>query len=88
VEAGYKAILTCVDTTQLDGNFAGREFDASLLRDLPATADPCGENGEFHTCTYAGPIFPRPLALERGERVRRDGRFEYCDLSLSVEAVR
>ena len=88
VEAGYKAILTCVDTTQLDGDFAGREFDASLLRDLPATADPCGENGEFHTCAYAGPIFPRPLALERGERVRRDGRFEYCDLSLSVAAVR
>jgi uncharacterized protein (TIGR00290 family) len=88
VDAGYKAILTCVDTTQLEAGFAGREFDTSLLRDLPSTADPCGENGEFHTCVYAGPIFPRPLALERGERVRRDGRFEYCDLSLSVEAVR
>ncbi len=88
VDAGYRAILTCVDTTQLDAGFAGREFDASLLHDLPAGADPCGENGEFHTCVYAGPIFRRPLALERGERVRRDGRFEYCDLSLSVEAVR
>jgi len=87
VDAGYKGILTCVDTTQLDGAFAGREFDAGLLRDLPATADPCGENGEFHTCVYAGPIFRRPIALERGERVRRDGRFEYCDLTLSVEAL-
>jgi uncharacterized protein (TIGR00290 family) len=88
VDAGYKAILTCVDTTQLDAGLAGREFDADLLRDLPATADPCGENGEFHTCVYAGPIFRRPIALERGERVRRDGRFEYCDLTLAVEAVR
>ncbi len=87
VDAGYKAILTCVDTTQLDAGFAGRQFDTTLLRDLPATADPCGENGEFHTCVYAGPIFRRPIALERGERVRRDGRFEYCDLALAVEAV-
>ena len=82
VNEGYRAILTCVDTTQLAADFAGREFDAGLLAELPATVDPCGENGEFHTCVYAGPIFRRALALERGERVRRDGRFEYCDLTL------
>jgi uncharacterized protein (TIGR00290 family) len=87
VDQGYHAILTCVDTTQLGAEFAGREFDAALLDDLPPTVDPCGERGEFHTCVYEGPIFQHPLRLVRGERVRRDERFEYCDLSLSVEAV-
>ena len=82
VTAGYRAIVTCVDTTQLEAAFAGREFDAALLADLPATVDPCGERGEFHTCVYAGPIFRQPLALEAGARVRRDGRFEYCDVTL------
>ena len=82
VDAGYRAILTCVDTTQLAADFAGRDFDHRLLNDLPASVDPCGERGEFHTCVYAGPIFRRSLALQRGERVRRDGRFEYCDLTL------
>jgi uncharacterized protein (TIGR00290 family) len=82
VEEGYRAILTCVDTTQLGVEFAGREFDARLLDELPATADPCGERGEFHTCVYAGPIFRRPLTLQPGARVRRDDRFEYCDLTL------
>ena len=83
VGEGYRAILTCVDTTQLGAEFAGREFDATLLEELPATVDPCGERGEFHTCVYDGPIFQRPLSLQRGERVRRDGRFEYCDLILA-----
>ena len=87
VAAGYRAILTCVDTTQLAAEFAGREFDARLLDELPASVDPCGERGEFHTCVYAGPIFRRPLALHRGERVRRDGRFEYCDLTLDAAGV-
>jgi len=82
VRAGYRAILTCVDTTQLAAEFAGREFDASLLTALPATVDPCGERGEFHTCVYAGPIFRYPIAVQTGERVRRDGRFEYCDVTL------
>lgn len=82
VDQGYRAVLTCVDTTHLGPEFAGREFDAALLDDLPTTVDPCGELGEFHTCVYDGPIFPRPLPLERGERVLRDGRFEYCDLVL------
>ena len=83
IRAGYQAILTCVDTTQLDPEFAGRAFDASLLADLPDTVDPCGERGEFHTCVYAGPLFARPLPLVTGERVLRDGRFEYCDVLLA-----
>jgi uncharacterized protein (TIGR00290 family) len=82
IATGYRAILTCVDTTQLSADFAGREFDASLLADLPPSTDPCGENGEFHTCVYAGPIFRAPLKLHRGERVLRDGRFQYCDVML------
>ena len=82
VDDGYRAILTCVDTTQLAAEFAGREFDAELLAALPASVDPCGERGEFHTCVYEGPIFPRGISVETGERVRRDGRFEYCDVLL------
>ena len=82
VRAGYRAILTCVDTTQLAPEFAGREFDVSLLAELPAGVDPCGERGEFHTCVYAGPIFSHPLPVRVGERVRRDGRFEYCDVTI------
>jgi uncharacterized protein (TIGR00290 family) len=80
IARGYRAILTCVDTQQLDAEFCGREFDGELLSELPSTVDPCGENGEFHTCVYAGPLWRQPLALTRGERVRRDDRFEYIDL--------
>jgi uncharacterized protein (TIGR00290 family) len=80
IERGYRAILSCVDTQQLDGAFCGRDFDAALLADLPVDVDPCGENGEFHTCVHAGPIFGRTIALERGERVLRDERFQYVDL--------
>jgi len=82
VERGFRAILTCVDTTQLGAEFAGRDFDAALLAALPEGVDPCGENGEFHTCVHAGPIFSQPLALRTGERVLRDNRFEYCDVVL------
>ena len=87
VSAGYRAILTCVDTTQLGPEFAGREFGAALLAELPETVDPCGERGEFHTCVYAGPLFARPLPLVTGERVRRDARFEYCDVLLAPGAT-
>ncbi len=80
VEAGYEAYLTCVDTTQLAPEFAGRRFDATLLEELPATVDPCGERGEFHTCVVAGPLFSVPIPVTRGERLRREDRFEYCDL--------
>jgi uncharacterized protein (TIGR00290 family) len=80
VDRGYRAILSCVDTQQLDGAFCGRDFDAALLADLPDGVDPCGENGEFHTCVHGGPIFGGTIALERGERVLRDDRFQYVDL--------
>lgn len=83
IGAGFRAVLACVDTTQLAAEFAGREFDAALLRELPPTVDPCGERGEFHTCVYAGPIFRQPIPIQVGDRVRRDDRFEYCDLTLA-----
>ena len=88
VSSGYRAILTCVDTTQMNSDFAGRDFDFALLSELPAAVDPCGERGEFHTCVYAGPIFQQPLPIRTGERVRRDGRFEYCDLLLEARYQR
>jgi uncharacterized protein (TIGR00290 family) len=72
IDAGLRARIACVDTRVLDRSFAGREFDADLLRDLPPDVDPCGENGEFHTCVYAGPMFREPLRLERGALVVRE----------------
>lgn len=84
---GLRAHLCCVDTTQLDASFAGRAFDAALLRDLPPNVDPCGENGEFHTCVHAGPMFDAPLAVERGETVLRDGRFAYTDFTPTPNAT-
>ena len=80
---GLRASLCCVDTTQLDARFAGRDFDAALLADLPAGVDPCGENGEFHTLAWAGPMFAHPMAVARGETVLRDGRFAYTDFALA-----
>jgi uncharacterized protein (TIGR00290 family) len=80
VARGFQARLVCVDTTQLDASFAGRAFDARLPADLPPSVDPCGERGEFHTFVTAGPIFSRPIDVEVGEVVLRDGRFAYCDL--------
>ena len=78
IAGGLRAKLSCVDTKQLPGSFAGREFDASLLRDFPPEIDPCGERGEFHTCVYAGPMFTAPLCLQAGEIVNRDG-FVFAD---------
>jgi diphthamide synthase (EF-2-diphthine--ammonia ligase) len=69
-----------VDSGQLAPEFLGREFDAALLADLPPGVDPCGENGEFHTFVYAGPIFRRPVPVVRGETVERDG-FWFRDLT-------
>src|SRR5262249_49875906 len=80
---GLDAVLTCVDPAQLDGTFVGRRFDAALLADLPASVDPCGERGEFHTFCSAGPMFARPLAVALGERVFRDG-FWFADLLPAV----
>lgn len=88
VERGYRAILSCVDTQQLDAAFCGRDFDARFLADLPGAVDPCGENGEFHTCVGAGPVFRGAIALERGERVLRDERFQYVDLIDGSSGVR
>ena len=82
IDGGLRARLCCVDTTQLDARFAGRAFDHALLRELPAGVDPCGENGEFHTCVSAGPMFDRPIAIERGETVLRDERFAYTDFGI------
>ncbi len=79
IEAGLRAYLTCVDLKKLDASFAGRIFDAHLLRDLPAGIDPCGENGEFHTFAYAGPMFRAPISVETGQIVERDG-FVFADL--------
>jgi uncharacterized protein (TIGR00290 family) len=80
IERGYRAILSCVDTQQLAADFCGRDYAAALLDALPASCDPCGENGEFHTCVHAGPLFAAPIPLLRGERVLREGRFQYIDL--------
>lgn len=79
VAEGYRAILTCVDTRVLDAAFAGRAFDEALLADLPAAVDPCGENGEFHTFVFDGPIFREPVPVTRGEAVQRDA-WCFCDL--------
>ena len=79
---GLQAALCCVDTRQLSADFAGRDFDAVLLRDLPQGVDPCGENGEFHTCVHAGPMFDHPIRVERGATVLRDARFAYTDFTL------
>jgi uncharacterized protein (TIGR00290 family) len=80
VADGFEATLVCVDETQIDARFAGRRFDHELLAELPPSADPCGENGEFHTFVHGGPIFSRPIAVVPGEIVRREERFTYCDL--------
>jgi uncharacterized protein (TIGR00290 family) len=79
LDGGLRASLCCVDTQQLDAAFAGRAFDPALLAALPAGVDACGENGEFHTCVAAGPMFAHAIALQRGETVLRDGRFAYTD---------
>jgi uncharacterized protein (TIGR00290 family) len=81
IEKGLRARLSCIDTRVLDASFAGRVFDRSLLDDLPAHVDPCGENGEFHTCVSAGPMFANPLDLEAGEIVTREP-FVWTDLEL------
>jgi uncharacterized protein (TIGR00290 family) len=82
IRSGMKAKLVCIDSTKLTPEFAGREFDEQLLADLPTGVDPCGENGEFHTCVYAGPMFTREIPVVTGEHLERDG-FCYCDVSLA-----
>ena len=79
VVAGLRSVLTCVDPKQLSKDFAGRIFDATLLRDLPADVDPCGENGEFHSFAFDGPMFAQAVDFTLGETVARDG-FVFTDL--------
>jgi diphthamide synthase (EF-2-diphthine--ammonia ligase) len=79
IAAGVKAKITCVDPSKLARSFAGRDYDEDLLRGLPPGADPCGENGEFHTFVYDAPVFSRPIAVRAGEVVERDG-FVFADV--------
>lgn len=80
IAAGFGATLCCVDGEKLGAEFAGREFDDALLKDLPPGIDPCGENGEFHTFVHKSPDFRSSIRCTPGERVTREGRFHYCDL--------
>lgn len=84
IELGFKAYISCAERT-LGERFAGRAIDADFLRDLPEGIDPCGEYGEYHTFVYDGPVFRRPVAVQVGQKVMRDGRY-YADL-LPADAV-
>ena len=79
VEDGFKAIVACINPAVLDASFAGRSFDETFLADLPPGVDPCGENGEFHTFVFDGPIFQWPVRISLGQVVERDN-FVFCDL--------
>lgn len=81
IDSGLKAKLSCIDAKRLSAEFAGRDFDEKLLADLPVGVDPCGENGEFHSFVYAGPMFRHELPVRVGEIVTREG-FVFADLSL------
>ncbi len=80
IDFGFKAVITVVDPNVLGKEFAGREFDRQFLADLPASVDPCGENGEFHSFVYDGPIFSKAVPFTKGEGVLRENRFYHCDL--------
>jgi len=84
IAGGLRARITCVNPGVLDRSFAGREFDAALLEDLPPEVDPCGERGEFHTCSYDGPMFHDAVPIETGDTVDRDG-FVFTDLTVGVQ---
>ncbi len=81
VRVGVKARLVCVDPRKLGREFAGRDMDAALLAELPEGVDPCGENGEFHSFVYGGPMFGEEIPVESGELVERDG-FVFADVKL------
>jgi uncharacterized protein (TIGR00290 family) len=82
IAGGLRAYLTCVDPRKLPASFAGRGFDAALLADLPAGVDPCGENGEFHSFAWDGPMFTRAIPVAVGETVQRDG-FVFTDIDFA-----
>lgn len=79
ISAGVKSVVTCVDLSKLDASHVGRQYDGEFLRRLPSSADPCGENGEFHTFVYDAPNFRGPIAIEVGEILQRDG-FTFADV--------
>lgn len=79
IRSGVRAVVTCVDPRQVPASLVGQEFEERLIQQLPPSADPCGENGEYHTFCYAGPMFAYPLRIRRGEVVERDG-FVYADI--------
>ena len=83
IELGFKAIITCVDSKILDKKFSGRLFNRQFLSELPSGVDPCGENGEFHSFVYDGPIFKKPVPFHAGEKVLREERFYYSDILTS-----
>ena len=85
IAAGVRARITCLNPKVLDRSFAGREFDSALLTELPPGIDPCAERGEFHTCAYDGPMFSRPVPIETGITVERDG-FVFTDLTISSQS--
>jgi uncharacterized protein (TIGR00290 family) len=80
IGTGFKAVTTCVDTNVLGKEFVGREINEDFLSELPDGVNPCGENGEFHSFVYDGPVFKKPIAFSLGEKVLREDRFYYCDL--------
>jgi len=80
IDLGFKAVITCIDSNVLDKAFAGRTFDKQFISELPSNVDPCGENGEFHSFVYDGPIFSRRIPYEKDEVVLRDDRYYFCDL--------
>jgi len=82
IDLGFKAIITCVDSNMLDRKFVGKLFDEQFLSELPPKVDPLGENGEFHSFVYEGPIFRERISYAKGEIILRDNRFYYCDLVL------
>lgn len=80
IDSGYRAVTVCIDGEALDKQYVGREYNDEFIASLPAGTDVCGENGEFHTFVYDGPLFSAPVPFTIGETVLRDGRFWYCDL--------
>ena len=80
INLGFKAVITCVHSNVLDKAFVGRLYDQQFLSELPSTVDPCGENGEFHSFVYDGPMFEKKVSYRKGETVFRDNRYWYCDL--------
>jgi len=85
INRGFRAIVVCVDTKKLPAEFSGKEFDFEFLNNLPDGVDPCGENGEFHTFVYAGPIFKRSIGIRKGVQVMRYNRYCFTDILPGVK---